>query len=84
MRLLGQFQTFYFFFFMIRFYTQKNNTRYQKAQKGQKHNQAKAYNTNKRTKIKNALKKHLSGKKSLICLFAKKKASTIETLISLN
>ena len=35
----------------------------QKAQKAQKRNQAKAQNANKRTKIKNALKKHLSGKK---------------------
>ena len=34
-----------------------------KAQKAQKRNQAKAQNANKRTKIKNALKKHLSGKK---------------------
>ena len=32
-------------------------------QKTQKRNQAKAQNANKRTKIKNALKKHLSGKK---------------------
>ena len=30
--------------------------------KTQKRNQAKAQNANKRTKIKNALKKHLSGK----------------------
>ena len=29
-------------------------------------------NANKRTKIKNALKKHLSGKKSLIRLFSQK------------
>ena len=34
-----------------------------KAQKAQKGNQAKVQNANKRTKIKNALKKHVSGKK---------------------
>ena len=38
-------------------------------------------NANKRTKVKNSLKKHLSGKKSLIRLFAKKKVSTIEMLV---
>ena len=37
--------------------------RAQKHQKAQKLNQTKAQNTNKQTKIKNALKKHLSGKK---------------------
>ena len=37
--------------------------KYQKALKSIKHNQAKAQNANKRIKIKNALKKHLSGKK---------------------
>ena len=42
----------------------------QKAQKGQKRNQAKVQTGNKQTKIKNALKKHLRGKKSLIRLFA--------------
>ena len=36
---------------------------YQKTKKAQKRNQAKAQNANKRTKIKNTLKKHLSGKK---------------------
>ena len=40
-----------------------------KHQKIQKRNQAKAQNANKRTKIENALKKHLSGKKQLIRLF---------------
>ena len=34
-----------------------------KGQKAQKRNQAKAQNANKRTKIKNTLKKYLSGKK---------------------
>ena len=38
-----------------RFYTQK------KAPKAQKGNQTKAQNANKRTKITNALKKHLGG-----------------------
>ena len=33
-----------------------------KASKAQKRNQAKAQNANKQTKIKNGLKKHLSGK----------------------
>ena len=41
----------------------KSTKKHQKAQKVQKRNQAKAQNANKRTKIKNALKKHLSGKK---------------------
>ena len=36
---------------------------HKKHQKAQKRNQAKAQNANKRTKIKNALEKHLSGKK---------------------
>ena len=43
-----------FFFFSKKFRT---------PQKAQKHNQEKVQNANKRTKIKNALKKHLSGKK---------------------
>ena len=42
---------------LIFFFTKKFRM-YQKAQKAQKRNQV-----NKRTKIKNALKKHLSGKK---------------------
>ena len=36
--------------------------KHKKHQKTQKRNQAKAQNANKRTKIKNALKKHQSGK----------------------
>ena len=67
MRLLGQFQTLYFYF--ISFFTERFCT-HQKHQKAQRRNQAKAKNANKRTKIKNALKKHQSEKKSLICLFA--------------
>ena len=46
---------------------------HQKHQKHQKHKDAgkkKHKNANKRTKIKNALKKHLRGKKSLIRLCA--------------
>ena len=61
----------FIFFFMVRFYTQKKhkkNSRHQKALKVQKYNQAKAKNASKRTKIKNALKKHLRGKKLLICV----------------
>ena len=47
-----------------RFYTHK------KAPKAQKGNQTKAQNANKRTKITNALKKHLGGGGvSLICVF---------------
>ena len=60
MRSLGQFQTF------TRTKSTKKNTRHQRhqeAQKAQKRNQAKAQNVNKRTKIKNPLKKDLSGKK---------------------
>ena len=41
---------------------QKSTKTYKKAPKVQKHNQAKVQNANKRTKIKNALKKHLRGK----------------------
>ena len=41
----------------------ENAQKAQKIQKAQKRNQAKVQNANKRTKIKNALKKHLSGKK---------------------
>ena len=66
-----------------RFYTHK------KAPKAQKGNQTKAQNANKRTKITNALKKHLGGGgESLIRLFAflclRTKVSTIEILISRN
>ena len=56
---------------MIRFYTHKKykkNSQHQKALKVQKRNQAKATNASKRTKIKNALKKHLREKKLLICV----------------
>ena len=41
----------------------KRHHKHQKAQKAQKHNQAKSQNANKRTKFKNVLYKHLSGKK---------------------
>ena len=61
------------FFFTKRFHTHQKHKKHQKAEKTpkstkkhqreQKCNQAKAQNTNKQTKIKNALKKHLSGKK---------------------
>ena len=37
--------------------------KHQKAPKAQKRNHAKAQNANKQTKIRNALKKHLSGKR---------------------
>ena len=44
--------------FLLFFYEKISHT-----QKEQKSNQGKAQNANKRTKIKNALKKHLRGKK---------------------
>ena len=54
-------------FFTKRFRTHKKAPKSTKStkkhQKAQKRNQAKVQNANKRTKIKNALKKHLSGKK---------------------
>ena len=51
------------FFFMIRSHKYKKVLKALKAPKSIKHNQTKAQNANKRIKIKNALKKHLSGKK---------------------
>ena len=45
-----------------------------KRQKHKNITKQKHKNGNKRTKIRNAIKKHLRGKKSLICLFAKKKS----------
>ena len=69
MRLLGLFETFYYYFFYEKIlYAPKNTKKHQKAQK---RNQAKAQNANKQTKIENALKKHLSRKVtySFICVF---------------
>ena len=43
--------------------TQKSTKSTKKYHKTQKRNQVKAQNVNKRRKIKNALKRHLSGKK---------------------
>ena len=57
---------------MIRFYTHKKhkiNIRHQKRKKApkvQKHNQKKHKNVKKQIQIKNALKKHLSGKNTHI------------------
>ena len=77
MRLLN-FKLFIIFFtkrFCMRKKAQKstkNTKSTKKHKKAQKRNQAKAQNANKPTKIKNALKKHLTGKKvtySLICVF---------------
>ena len=66
MRLLRQFKTFYYFF-MKRFYThkkaQKSTKSTKSTKKHKKETKQKHKNTNQRTKIKNALKKHLSGKK---------------------
>ena len=67
-----------YYFFTKRFYT------HQKASKAQNLTKQKPKNANKRTKIKNTLKKHLSRKNLLIPLFAKKKVSAIEMLVSLN
>ena len=58
---------FYFLFFLQKDFARTKSTKkhknLKKVQKAQKRNQAKAQNANKRTKIKNALKKHLRGKK---------------------
>ena len=72
MRSLRQLKPFIIFYEKI-LHPQKTTKKHQKApkstkmhkkhQKAQKRNQAKAQNANKRTKIKNALEKHLSGKK---------------------
>ena len=53
-------------FFTKRFCTHEKHQKHRKTpkrQKAQEHNQAKAQIAKKRTKIKNALKKHLSEKK---------------------
>ena len=55
---------FLFFFYKKIWHSQKA-PKSQKVQKAQKHNQAKAQNGNKRTKLKNALKKHRVGKSNL-------------------
>ena len=57
----------FFIFFMIRFYMHK---KHKKALKAQKHNQTKAQTRKQANRNTNALKKHLSGEKSLIRLFA--------------
>ena len=58
---------FFIFFFLQKDFARTKSTKkhknLKKVQKAQKRNQAKAQNANKRTKIKNALKKHLRGKK---------------------
>ena len=53
---------FFNFFFTKRYCKQKKHQKAPKAQKTEKRNQANAQNANKRTKIKNALKKYLSRK----------------------
>ena len=55
----------------------------QKAQKAQRRNQAKAQNANKRTKIKNAFKKHLREKSHILaylrfCAFCAREEKRIE------
>ena len=63
MRLLGQFSAFYFLFFYEKIlYAQKSN---KSAKTTKKHKNATKQSTKriKRTKIKNALKRYLSGEK---------------------
>ena len=62
MRLLGSFKLF-IFFLRKDFAHTKSTKNHKKHKKAQKCNQIKAQNANKRTKIENTLKKHLSGKK---------------------
>ena len=50
-----------FFFFLRKDFARTSSTK--KHPKAQKRNQAKAQNANKQAKIKNAFRKHLSGKK---------------------
>ena len=73
MRLLRQFYTFYYFF-TKRFYThkkaQKSTEKQQKHKKHKNTTKQKHKNVNKRTKIKNAIKKHLRRKNSLSRVFA--------------
>ena len=52
-----------FLFYKKILHAPKSTNKHQKAPKAQKHNQAKAQKANKQTKSKNALKKHLNGKK---------------------
>ena len=49
-------------FFLQKDFARIKSTKSTKSTKAQKHNRAKVQNANKRTKIKNALKKHLRGK----------------------
>ena len=51
------------FFYEKILHAPKSTKKHQEHKKAPKRNQAKAQNANKPTKIKNALKKHLSGKK---------------------
>ena len=69
MRLLGQFYTLHFFYEKHQ-QAPKNTKQHQKAQKHRNATRQNHKNANKEAKIKNALKKHLRGKKSLIRLFA--------------
>ena len=66
MRLLGQFQTLYFFHEKILHAPKASKA--SKAPKAQRRNQAKAQNATNEQKLK--MHKHLRGKKSLIDLFA--------------
>ena len=54
-----------------------------KALKSIKHNKAKAQNSNKRIKIKNALK-NIEVEKSNLFVYLRRKVSTIEMLVPLN
>ena len=67
MKLLGQLKTLFFFFFYEKIlHAPKSTKKLQKQKKSTKSTKtakAKVKTANKRTKIKNALKDHLSGKK---------------------
>ena len=63
MRLLGQFSAFIFYFVTKRFCTHKKATKAQKPPKSTKTQPSKSTKRIKRTKIKNALKRYLSGEK---------------------
>ena len=62
----------------------KSTKKHQRHKKAQKHNQAKTQNPYKRTKIKNALKKHLRGKNLfaylLFCVFCAREEKKIENI----
>ena len=64
MRLFLNLRAVFNFFFLQEDFARAKSTKKHKSATKQKHK-----NANKQTKIKNELKKHIGGKKSLICLF---------------